>query len=54
MTVAAFAKEWLDWRKRTGLVSLPCTIEMDKIDAQKTPRFYEHETYTEKSPWSWR
>jgi len=33
------------WRKRTGLMSLPCTIEMDKIDAQKTPRFYEHETY---------
>jgi integrase len=33
------------WRKRTGLMSLPCNIEMDKVDAQKTPRFYEHDTY---------
>src|SRR5580692_6463700 len=33
------------WRKRTGLMSMPCIIEMDKVDTQKTPRFYEHETY---------
>ncbi|HSQ62254.1 MAG TPA: tyrosine-type recombinase/integrase [Polyangiaceae bacterium] len=33
------------WRKRTGLTEMPCTIEMDRVDSQKTPGFYEHATY---------
>jgi hypothetical protein len=33
------------WRKRTGLMAVPCTVEMDKVDSQRTPPFYEHETY---------
>ena len=33
------------WRKRTGLTEMPCTIEMDRVDSQKVPGFYEHETY---------
>lgn len=33
------------WRKRTGLTEMPCIIEMDKVDSQKTPGFYEHDTY---------
>jgi integrase-like protein len=33
------------WRKETGLLAMPCIIELDKVDAQKTPEHYEHETY---------
>jgi integrase len=35
----------LRWRKETGLTAMPCLIELDKVDAQRAPQHYEHETY---------
>ncbi len=33
------------WKKRTGLVAMPCTIEMGKVDSQKPAVHYDHDTY---------
>ena len=33
------------WSRITGLLAMPCTIELLPVDDQREPQFYEHETY---------
>jgi integrase len=35
----------VEWRSKTGLVTLPCSIKLLPVDDQKLPAFYDHETY---------
>jgi integrase len=33
------------WSRLTGLLAMPCTIELLPVDDQREPAFYDHETY---------
>lgn len=34
-----------EWRSKTGLVAMPCSMKLLEVDDQKLPRFYDHLTY---------
>jgi integrase len=38
-------KTAVGWKKRTGLVTMPCTIRLLKVDSQRTPGFLDHGDY---------
>jgi integrase len=45
LVVSSMLRRAVEWKARTGLASMPCAIKLLAVDDQKTPEFYDHETY---------
>ena len=35
----------VEWKSKTGLTHMPCTVRLLKVDNQRTPNFYDHADY---------
>ncbi len=45
LVVSSMLRRAVEWRAKTGLGAMPCTIKLLPVDDQKTPEFYDHDTY---------
>lgn len=43
--LGSMLKTAVEWKTKTGLNAMPCTVRLLKVDSQKTPGFFDHADY---------